>query len=551
MGEINTNLIYSMVAASLTLFLGMEVWNHNRNSATGKIFIVHSLVGAVWTFTNYWSITATASLALQSIRMVMFFAVPHLFLFLIFIKNFPSSKLAITKKEMVFWISWQFILMSLTQTPLIFNNVATINGSTVPQPGRLIAFFGLSLIFIFVYTIVLIVKKYSEAEPAVAKKQWFYIGSGLIFSYSLLIFFVFLRVIILNDTRFVAYSPLFLLPIFVGASYAILKHQLFNVKIITTEFIAFILLLASLVQVAIAANRFSLLISIGVTVFVLFSSILLLNSVILEVRQREQLEKLTGQLTDANEKLKALDQARAEFISIASHQLRTPPATVKWYLSAIIAGDYGPLDPKVKETLERAERTNNLLISLIEDILNVSRIERGKMEFLFEATDLDPMAAVTFEQLEPLAIQKKQKLTYEPPASPLPPLMVDKEKLRQVMNNLIDNAIKYTQQGGKIKVSLRKAGGNIIFKVTDNGQGIEPADIAPLFEKYTRGRESYKHNAGLGLGLYVAKVIIEQHNGTIWAESKGPNKGSSFIFSLPVKTNLKPSTVVDLTPQKK
>lgn len=258
---------------------------------------------------------------------------------------------------------------------------------------------------------------------------------------------------------------------------------------------------------------------------------------------------LYEQLKAANEELKSLDKARAEFISIASHQLRTPPATVKWYLASVLNGDYGPLPQEIDGIIKKTQNTNNHLISLIEDMLNVSRIERGKMEFLFDSTDTEELARFAYEQLIPMALDKKLQLSYDPPKSPLPKIMADKEKLRQVMNNLIDNAIKYTKQG-TVAVSLYQEGDEIRFKVKDSGKGISAEEQDSIFQKYTRGKESVKQSAGLGLGLYVAKIIIEQHKGKIWAESEGEGKGSSFIFSLPIHNDLKQTTLVDLSKQK-
>jgi signal transduction histidine kinase len=257
---------------------------------------------------------------------------------------------------------------------------------------------------------------------------------------------------------------------------------------------------------------------------------------------------LYEQLKVANEELKVLDQARAEFISIASHQLRTPPATVKWYLSAALAGDYGKMNPEVAPVIEKAAQTNNHLISLIEDMLNVSRIERGKMEFLFELTDTEELAKFAYEQLIPQASNKKLKLTYTPPEYPLPKIMADKEKLRQVMNNLIDNAIKYTKQG-QVGVTIFQFDDEICFAVKDNGKGIGQEDRKNIFQKYSRGKESIKQSAGLGLGLYVAKIIVEQHKGKIWAESDGEGKGSTFLFSIPIHNNLKQTTLIDFAKQ--
>lgn len=251
---------------------------------------------------------------------------------------------------------------------------------------------------------------------------------------------------------------------------------------------------------------------------------------------------LYKQLQIANEQLRALDKARAEFISIASHQLRTPPATIKWYINAVLSGDFGKIADDMKAALERINVTNNAQIATIDDLLNASRIERGKLEFFFEKASLEPIVSDLAMQLRPLAGMKKLSLEYAPPKSPLPELVMDKEKIRQVINNMIDNAIKYSKQGS-IKVSLAQEDQNLVVRVEDNGKGISPAEVNTVFDKYSRGHDSATHATGLGLGMYVAKIIIEQHHGKIWAESPGEGKGSTFIFSLPIHSELKATTI--------
>ncbi len=254
---------------------------------------------------------------------------------------------------------------------------------------------------------------------------------------------------------------------------------------------------------------------------------------------------LYEQVKIANEQLKALDKARAEFISIASHQLRTPPSTIKWYLNSVLAGDFGPLSEELKAALQRTNVTNEAQISTIDDLLNASRIERGKLEFFFEKNDLKPVVAALVEQLQPLAQMKKMNIVYRPPSEALPEIMMDKEKVRQIINNMIDNAIKYSKQGD-IVVELKKDAEHLIVSVTDQGKGIAPEDVAKLFQKYSRGHDSVTHATGLGLGMYVAKVIVEQHHGKIWVESPGVGKGSTFLFSLPINSQVQ-ATTVDLT----
>ncbi len=244
----------------------------------------------------------------------------------------------------------------------------------------------------------------------------------------------------------------------------------------------------------------------------------------------------------ANEQLKALDKARAEFISIASHQLRTPPATIKWYVAAILAGDFGPLSEDLKAALERTKVTNDAQIATIDDLLNASRIERGKLEFFFEEAPLEPLVSELAEQLRPLAKMKGLELEYRKPTLSFQTILMDREKVRQVLNNMVDNAIKYSKTG-TIKIDLKEVGTDAVVSVTDNGKGIAPEDVNKLFEKYQRGHDSVTHAEGLGLGMYVAKVIVDQHNGKIWAESPGVGKGSTFSFSLPIHNTLQPTTV--------
>ncbi len=251
---------------------------------------------------------------------------------------------------------------------------------------------------------------------------------------------------------------------------------------------------------------------------------------------------LYEQLKVANEQLKALDKARAEFISIASHQLRTPPATIKWYLGAVLAGDFGNLTEELKSALERTNVTNEAQISTIDDLLNASRIERGKLEFYFESFNIEPIVSGLVSQLEPLAQMKKQHIAYEKPKTAIPDCLMDHEKIRQVINNMIDNAIKYSKQGD-ITVTLDANETDITLKVIDHGKGIRPEDAPKLFQKYSRGSDSATHATGLGLGMYVAKVVVEQHQGKIWAESQGLGSGATFAFSIPIHSKLQPTTV--------
>jgi len=253
------------------------------------------------------------------------------------------------------------------------------------------------------------------------------------------------------------------------------------------------------------------------------------------VKLEKEVEKATRDLRKANTQLKKLDAAKSEFISIASHQLRTPLTVIKGYISMMLEGNFGALTKLETESLEKVFTSNERLIQLVENLLNISRIESGRLQFDFHEVDLNEMAESVIEELSGNAKKKGLILQYKAPVQPLPKIKIDDEKIRQVVMNLIDNAIKYTKQGS-VTVKLEQIGKKIKFSVADSGMGIRLEDMINLFKKFSRGTgTSLVHTEGTGLGLYVARMMIEAHKGKIWAESDGEGKGSKFCFELSVK----------------
>ncbi len=248
---------------------------------------------------------------------------------------------------------------------------------------------------------------------------------------------------------------------------------------------------------------------------------------------REKVKKATRDLRHANEKLRRLDQAKSEFISIASHQLRTPLTVIKGYISMLLEGNFGKLNSKEKDALEKVYQSNERLIQLVENLLNISRIEADRIQFVLEKVQPEELVGSVVEELKQNADKKGLQLLYKKPAKPLPVIFLDQEKIRQVILNLIDNAIKYTSKG-KVVVKIKKDGGYLEMCVIDTGIGIKPEDKGNFFKKFERGSgTSLIHTEGTGLGLYVAKRMVEAHRGQIWAESPGENRGSCFCFRIP------------------
>jgi len=252
-----------------------------------------------------------------------------------------------------------------------------------------------------------------------------------------------------------------------------------------------------------------------------------------EILQKE-VERQTKELREANIRLKQLDKAKSEFISIASHQLRTPLTAIKGLVSMALEGFWGPLNEEQKKHLKEVYNSGERLLKLIEDLLDVSRIESGRMEFEFQPVNLYNLTKEVAEELKPQAKKKGLYLEVVPPRKKLPNVKADSLKIRQVIQNLIDNSIKYTLRGG-IRIRFKKERNKIIFSIADTGMGIPKDTISLLFEKFHRGKEAIrKHTEGTGLGLYLCARLIEAHNGKIWVESEGEGKGSTFYFSLPI-----------------
>jgi signal transduction histidine kinase len=245
---------------------------------------------------------------------------------------------------------------------------------------------------------------------------------------------------------------------------------------------------------------------------------------------QEKIDNATRQLRKTNEKLKTLDETKDEFISMASHQLRTPLTSVKGYLSMVLEGDAGELNEMQVRLLDQAFVSSQRMVYLIADLLNISRLRTGK--FLVEPSPVNLANLIEGEiaQLVDTAASRKLELVYEKPDD-FPLLMLDETKIRQVVMNFVDNAIYYTPSGGKIIVKLEDKGSSIEYRVVDNGIGVPKAEQHHLFTKFYRAGNAKKARPdGTGLGLFMAKKVIAAQGGSIIFESQ-EDKGSTFGFT--------------------
>ncbi len=242
-------------------------------------------------------------------------------------------------------------------------------------------------------------------------------------------------------------------------------------------------------------------------------------------------DKLVIFARNINEAKKA-EQMRSDFISIASHELRTPLTVVAGYLSLLIAGKVGKLQEQQSNFIKQIYDDTQSLSSLVEDLLDVSRLDSGKFRLHKSAMSLYDICKKTIDSLTDKAIERNIGIVYTADKV-IPPFHGDKAKVRQVLTNVIDNAIKYTNPGGKIRVGLKVSETQFIVTVSDNGYGIEKKDLPHIFERFYRSENKLLDRVtGAGLGLYISKTIIEMHEGSIRVDSTF-EKGTTFTISLP------------------
>lgn len=251
------------------------------------------------------------------------------------------------------------------------------------------------------------------------------------------------------------------------------------------------------------------------------------------VTLQQKVDDATRKLRKTNERLKALDESKDEFISMASHQLRTPLTSVKGYISMVLEGDVGEINDGQRKMLTQAFVSSQRMASLIADLLNVSRLRTGKFVIEPSAVDLSKLVDDEISQLKETAVGRGLTLEFKKPTS-FPVLMLDETKTRQVVMNFVDNAIYYTPSGGEIEVLLRSGEKSVDFVVRDNGIGVPKTEQLHLFTKFFRAGNARKARPdGTGLGLFMAKKVIVAQGGAVTFKST-EGKGSEFGFTFPL-----------------
>ncbi len=538
------NIVNSLVliAAFFPVALGLFVFLSNTSYKPGRSFFYFTLSATVWAIVRLFA-QNTIDIELAKILFSILYFVAALMPFTFFYFTIDFTELY-DKEEARRKILIATILFLLETGVIIFGMIIYFIPDRFQhlQPvfyTPLFMIYVFSFFSLFVWSYFLLYKKLKSVKKALKKNQMRYIIFGTLIAVSIGI------IANLLLPLFDIFSMAWIGPISTAVAssiivYGMSRYSVFGAKVILAQITIFGLWMIILIRLLLSQTITDLVVQ-SITLFAVgVIGVLLIKSMNKEIRSRERLEKLTQELKKSNRRLKQLDQMKTEFLSIATHQLRTPLTSIKGYLSMILEGEYGKVPNKINKTLAKVFKSASLMTETITDFMNVSRIELNHMEYYKKDFLWEKIMKEVVDELAPKARQAGLKLILNSECGKKgehPIVYGDYGKIKYIFSNLIENAIKYTPSGS-ISVYGRIDKKRKIVKtvIEDTGIGIAKDELKDLFAKFKRARNAYNINIkGTGLGLYVAKKMVEAHNGKVWAESDGVGKGSRFCVELPFK----------------
>ena len=346
-----------------------------------------------------------------------------------------------------------------------------------------------------------------------------FVIANLIFNVGAQVFFQSVQYQFLGD-----FSSIFLLGF---TAYATVQYKLFDVQVLTTEALTLFLLIILFSRIFVVESETERLISVLIFILTMAFGFFLFEVSQREVKQREQLSIL-------NKRLEELDKQKDEFLNVASHELRAPLTAIKGYIAMVRAGDAGQVAKEVLDYLNEAYTETDRMIRLVNNMLNVARIEEGRMVYEPGEVSLSTVVNRVYNEFKFEAGAKSLGYTIKL-ASPLnDKVVVDVDRIHEVAANLINNAIKYTDTGQVEVRLLNPSADKIRFEVQDTGPGMTPSEVSKLFNKFYRAESYVGKKMGTGLGLYISKLLVQKFGGQIGVQSQ-KGKGSLFWFELPLK----------------
>jgi len=518
------------VSAFITFALAWIVGRQGKNNKVNRAFVVFCLTFAIWSIALFFyefPMFFSEEVWIKIVYLLGLFTPIALFHFC---NVFSGGTIKESQKALAIYI----ILISPFIYSLFFTDLfikEVVNHETILGP--IYPFFAIIAGIYLFWSIAKLIKKHSEANRTTKLQiRYLLVGIALFAAGSVIVDIIF-PLVGLGSSYFWL-SPLFSLFFIIFTAFAITRYHLFETKVILTELLVSIIGVVSMIQALLSETTRMRILSSIAFIFFCILGYFLIKATRREVERREEKEKMAQELRQAYVQLRKLDQAKTEFMSIASHQLRTPLTAIKGYLSLIKEEVYGEVPDDMEKPLDNVYISSERLIKLVNDLLNISRIESGKVKAEIEKISLEDIIDSIVEELRSIAQEKELSISWKKPEESLPKVSVDKDKIRQVILNLIDNAIRYTEEG-EISVKCGIEDDKFEMSVEDTGPGMTKEELSSIFESFRRGSAGKTTwTGGSGLGLYIAKKYVDLHGGRIWAESPGKGKGSTFHLELPI-----------------
>src|SRR3989344_1711357 len=515
---------FSALLNFLTSFiLGIFLLSKNKANPINYTFCIFALSVAFWSLGYFiWQIfTDSSEEALFWTRILMIGAIYTPITYLNFIFALFGTLKA--KKKFLFLSYCLFTgFLPFVFSPLFISHVEQeLSFEFWPKPGILFHFFLIIWFSYLIYAVCILLKSYKKIENIIDHNQIKYVLIAMIIAFAG------------GSTNYFLWYGIPIPPvgnIFVSLyviiiGYAILKHHLFDIRVIAIEIFTLVVLTFLLVDVLLSEVSNMLYVRLGILLLTAILGVFVIRSTNREIHYRAQ--------EVAYKELKQLDASKAQFITIAAHQLRTPLSAIKGYSSMALDGDFGKVTPQFSNAFSRIKTSAERLILLADNLLNVARMEQGNLELMKKNTDMVYLIQRIIDQFTVFATKKSLTLSFQKPSDTIPHLDIDPEKIAKVLETLLDNAIRYTDKGS-VRVAIEKEDGKILISVKDTGRGLADAERETIFQSFSRGEGAQEiWTEGVGLNLYIARKFVEAHGGKIWAESEGKGKGASFFVGMP------------------
>ena len=522
-------------AGTINLVFSAIIYFTDRHKKKNIFFSLLAVGVSAWAFSMagfYFSSNLVVIDIFSNFLYISAASFPFFFFFFVNSMEKDIEQLPLIKK--IFGILVFIAIVVLVNVPdfIITTPDDGLNKKFIFGSGYLL--YGLYILAYFSISFLSLISQYRKTVEPIIKKQILFLFLGT-FSASFICVMTNLILPFFGWWNLFWFGPVatILMVIFVG--YSTIRHNLFNTKSVVVESVTFILWVAMLMRLFLSGNISDLIINSVLFILIVGGGLILIHAIYKEIETRENMEKLAKDLELANEHLRVLDKQKSEFVSIASHQLRTPLTAIIGYSSMLLEGSYGKLSDKAVEVVDKVYQSSRRLAGTIDDFLTISHIEQGKMVYTFTTVEMRGLLSGMIEEFSARAKNEKKELRFTDDGNGNYNVTADDNKIRQVLSNLIDNAIKYSQEGQSIEVSLVKdfMTNKTRISIHDSGIGMSPETINNLFQKFNRAKDVQKSYAdGNGIGLYIAQEMMKSHHGRIWAESEGEGKGATFFVEL-------------------